>query len=95
MNNTEESMRLLEEYHEFPGSYTFKIIGPNYPEWFNQIKAAAESVLGDIGDSLKPSASSKNMRYMSLSLEVHVKSSAQVLEVYDVLKKVPDVKMLI
>lgn len=95
MRDNQESLRLLEEYHQFPGEYTFKIIGPNSHAWFAMVKQAAESVLGNIGDCLQTSASSSSQRYQSLSLCVHVADAAKVLEVYAALKKVPDVKMLL
>lgn len=91
----EESLRLLEDHHEFPGLYTFKIIGPNRPDWFSMIKESAECVLGPVGDCLQPAAQSTGQRYQSLNLTIHVATATQVLEVYAVLKQVPEVKMLL
>jgi len=89
----EQSLRLLEEYHQFPGSYTFKIIGPARPDWTDSVRQAAQAVLGDIGGGLSLSRQSGN--YQSLELCAQVTSAAQVMEVYDVLQKVPEVKMLL
>ena len=88
----EQSLRLLEQYHQFPGLYSFKIIGPARPEWAELVRQAAQSVLGDIGDGLRPSRQSG--QYQSLELHTPVVSAAQVLEVYAVLQKLPEVKML-
>ena len=89
----EQSLRLLEQYHQFPGSYTFKIIGPARPDWTEDVRQAAQSVLSNLGDGLSLSRQSGN--YQSLELRAHVQSAAHVLEVYAVLQKLPEVKMLI
>ncbi len=89
----EESLRLLEACHEFPCRYTFKIIGPNRPDWFTSVRQAAENVLD--AAELKVAGSSSGNNYQSLSLEAHMENARQVMEVYAALKNVPEVKMLL
>ena len=92
---SENTLRLLEAYHEFPGEYTFKIIGPNGQEWQDAIRQAASGVLGDVGKCLQVSNHSRQGTYQSLTLTVHVESSQMVLKIYAALQKVPGVKMLV
>ncbi len=92
----EESLRLLEQFHSFPGPYMFKVIGLAGGDFAASVRRAAESVLGPI---LEPGAlrsrPSSGDKYVSVTLETELASAEQVLEVYEALKGVEDLVALI
>ena len=93
-SNLENMKLLLEEQHDFPGPYTFKIVGPNTEEWQQRVISSASDVLGNIKDMVGTKTSG-GAHYVSLTIDAVVQDAEQVLAVYDVLKKIEDVKMLI
>ena len=44
----QEALRMLEEHHSFPCVYMFKAIGYNSGEFAQEVRRAAEAVLGPI-----------------------------------------------
>jgi putative lipoic acid-binding regulatory protein len=82
---------LLEEQHDFPGPYTFKVVGPNTPAWQESVTRAAASLLGEV----MRSRVSANGRYVSIALNIIAEDSLQVLEMYEALSQLDNVKMLI
>jgi putative lipoic acid-binding regulatory protein len=92
---TAEALKLLEEHHQFPGPYTFKVIGLWEDEFVSAVKEAAATVL-EKGDDCKLSTrpSSKG-RYVSISLDTTMRDSAQVLAMYAALRQVEGVVVLV
>jgi putative lipoic acid-binding regulatory protein len=93
---SEEALKLLEEYHQFPCVYAFKAIGQDSPEFKDAVQEAAQGVLGALywGSELMAKPSSKG-KYISITVETEVKDAAQVLEVYAALKKVEGLVVLV
>jgi hypothetical protein len=87
-------MELLEEHHQFPGEYMFKIIGFAGEGFGSEVSAAAARVLGQesVEASFRPS---RRGRYLAVTLETRVESAQQVLEVYAELRRVEGVVMLV
>jgi hypothetical protein len=94
---SQEALKLLEQHHQFPSQYMFKVIGFAGPEFMAAVRAAAESVLGvleDPGRQLRCRPSSGG-RYLSVTLEVMVADAPQVLAIYAALKQVQGVVVLV
>ncbi|MCF8064371.1 MAG: DUF493 domain-containing protein [Desulfarculaceae bacterium] len=91
----QEALRMLEEHHSFPCVYMFKAIGYNSGEFAQEVRCAAEPVLGPMtgGGELRsrPSAGGK---YLAVTIDTKVGSSEKVLEVYDGLKALGGLVML-
>ncbi|MCA1905633.1 MAG: DUF493 domain-containing protein [Desulfarculus sp.] len=94
---TQEALRLLERFHDFPGDYIFKVIGFGAEEFTAAVRQAAEAVLGPLADAggQLHSRPSRGGRYTAVSLEVKVVDARQVLEVYSALKRVQGVVVLV
>jgi putative lipoic acid-binding regulatory protein len=94
---SQEALRLLEQHHQFPSQYMFKVIGFAGPQFMTAVQAAAESVLGVLENPerqlrCRPSSGG---RYLSITLEVVVADAAQVLAIYGALKQVQGVVVLV
>ncbi len=92
---TADALKLLEEHHQFPGPYTFKVIGFAGEAFLAAVKEAAQGVLGSADDyelSTRPSSAG---RYVSISLDADMRDSAQVLDMYTALKQVQGVVVLV
>lgn len=76
---------LLDENHDFPCSYTFKIISPKMKE------KEVEEVLGDHPMLKKPS---KTGKFVSINYTTTVHSSDEVIEYYKKLGKIQGVMLL-
>lgn len=91
----QDALARLEEHHDFPCVYMFKAIGHNSGEFAQEVRRAAEAVLGPITgkDELRSRPSSGD-KYLAVTIDTKVKSSAQVLDVYDALKALEGMVML-
>ncbi len=92
---TAEALKLLEEHHQFPGPYTFKVIGLWEDEFVSAVKEAAEGVLEKPEDCKLSTRPSSKGRYVSISLDTNMRDSAQVLDMYTALRKVQGVVVLV
>lgn len=92
---TDEALKLLEEHHQFPGPFTFKVIGLWEDEFVSAVKEAAVGLLEQASDCRLSTRPSSKWRYVSISLEVQVRDSAQVLAMYAALRQVDGVVVLV
>jgi putative lipoic acid-binding regulatory protein len=92
---TAEALKLLEEHHQFPGPYTFKVIGFAGEQFLAEVKAAAQGVLGADSDCVLSTRPSSGGRYVSISVDAIMRDSAQVLDMYAALRQVPGVVVLV
>ncbi|MCF8032687.1 MAG: DUF493 domain-containing protein [Desulfarculaceae bacterium] len=85
----EESLQLLEQFHDFPGPYMFKVIAFDSEDLAAEVRRQAEAVLGPLTEQgsvrTRPSSGGK---YLSVTLEAELASAEQVLQVYESLKQV-------
>lgn len=92
----EESIRLLEQFHDFPGPYMFKVIAWGSEDLPAEVRRRAEGVVGPIMEEnsvrTRPSSGGK---YMSVTVETELASAEQVLAVYEALKEVEGLVALI
>lgn len=93
---SQQALELLEKHHQFPGPYTFKVIGFGGEGFAEDVAAAAETVLGPLDRDaclrLRPSSGGK---YLSVTLEVEPASAKQVLAIYAALRLVEGVVVLV
>ncbi len=90
------SIATLEEHHDFPGPYMFKVIAFQTDDLESRVSEALAKGLGDAHASTNlRSRGSKHNRYMSVTVEPVVQDAAQVLAVYDELKKLEGLIALI
>ncbi|MFH1035844.1 MAG: DUF493 domain-containing protein [Pseudomonadota bacterium] len=94
---SQEAMTLLEQHHQFPSEYMFKVIGFAGDDFLAAVRRAAESVLGPLDDPERQvrGRPSSGGRYLAVTLEVRVADAAQVLAVYTALKQVRGVAVLV
>ena len=91
----QDALRMLEEHHCFPGSYMFKVIGYNTGEFAQEVRRAAEAVLGPlIEEGAVRSRSSGGGKYLAVTIETEVSSPEQTLEVYEALRALEGMVML-
>lgn len=85
------SVELLENTHQFPGLYAFKVIGRTEPGF---VARAVAAVRDQLEREVDPSYSVRETsagRHVSISIEVTVQSAWEVLAVYQRLQVLPAV----
>lgn len=92
---SQEALRLLEQHHQFPGDYMFKVIGFAGAGFEDCVRQAAQSVLGPLEDAALRSRPSRGGRYVSVTLEVEVAHAQEVLAIYAALRQVQGVVVLV
>jgi putative lipoic acid-binding regulatory protein len=74
----------------------FKIIGYAGEGFLQEVKAAAEKVLGPLQDGRQLSSrASSGGKYLAVTLDVEVESAGQVLAVYEALRGVTGVVTMV
>lgn len=82
-----KSLDLLNQYHDFPCCYMFKVIGYNADGFLDSVQEAAQGVLGPLNPKKDlRSRPSREGRYLSVTIETGVHDAQQVLAVYAALK---------
>ena len=91
-----DSIAALEKHHEFPTAYMLKVIAFSTPDLVERVSQAACNVLELEHEALDLRVrDSKNSRYASVTLEPVVQDAAQVLALYQELKKLAGLISLI
>ncbi len=88
------SLELLERHHKFPGAYTFKVIAFHGPGLASELAAAVRGVVGREPRELS-TRPSRSGRYLGVTLEVDVASAGEVLKIYEALKDVEGIVVLV
>lgn len=97
MTNTEEKSELLErlqDVHDFPGPFMFKVIGGNSDDFVAQVVQAVINVLGDVEPQIKTRESSGG-KHVSVTVDVTVQSAEAVVDVYAAFQGVKGVKFVL
>lgn len=90
-----ESLQLLLATHQFPGPFTFKVIGKDADGFVARVvQAVRESLHVSIDPPyrLQPSSSG---RLVSVTIEPHVFTAEEVLAVYKELSQTPGVMLML
>jgi putative lipoic acid-binding regulatory protein len=82
----DETIALLEANHEFPGAYPFRVVVRR--DAAAAVVSAMVAAAGEGASVLSlDERNSKNGTYKALHMSMQVQSPEQVLDVYDVLKR--------
>jgi putative lipoic acid-binding regulatory protein len=95
MSEREATLQALNELHQFPGDFMFKVIGENSPELIAAVVQVAVTVLGPSVTPAVTTRESAHGRHQAITMVVQVPSAERVLEVYAGLKGVAGVKLLL
>jgi len=98
MNEQQEGLEkerfraLLASQHGFPGCYTFKIIYRNENAMDLLIREAIRESTGlEVADDRVTVRSSSGARFLSMTLDLEVRTAQDVLDVYEVLGKLENI----
>ncbi|MCX4246998.1 DUF493 family protein [Paraliomyxa miuraensis] len=85
---------LLLANHRFPGPYVIKAFGPASDEFRAGIAAAAVLVVGETRASVAHRTSSRGGK-VCVTVTVNAFTVDEVIEVYDRIHRVPDLKLIL
>ncbi len=94
MKEDREFLDKLDDIHEFPCDFFFKVIGDNSPEFVAQCVQGTVNVLGPVSIDVKTRESSKG-NHVSITLSAQLDSSELVLEVFKILQGIEGVKFVL
>lgn len=91
---TAPSRELLLANHRFPGPYMIKAFGPASEGFCDGILAAVVMVVGEARAAVQQRTSSGGRR-VCLSVTVNAFTVDEVIDVYDRIHQVPELKMIL
>ena len=94
MTDRQQSLDILNATHAFPAPVMFKVIGENNETFVARVVAAVREELIAVEDPPYTTRAARNGRHISITLEPHMSDAEQVLAVYDRLRTLPGVLML-
>lgn len=94
MSERDDTLRVLNEGHSFPGPYMFKVIGENSPEFVALIIQAATLVTGPAAAPNVSVRESSGGKHQAVTLSIDVQSAEQVLEIYEAFRSISSAKMV-
>jgi putative lipoic acid-binding regulatory protein len=89
------SVELLESRHQFPCSFTFKVIGTAADNFTARVVSHVRDELGMEQDPPYSLRSTKGGKHVAISLEPHCESAQQVLAIYSRLSGMDGLVMLL
>jgi uncharacterized protein len=89
------SLRALNDVHQFPGPFTFKVIGENSADFVARVVQAAVVVLGPTAYPNVRTRESAKGNHQAVTMVVEVGSAEGVLDVYAALSGVSGVRFLL
>ena len=95
MSSRESSIETLEETHEFPCPYQFKVIGTNSEEFVAQVAQIGVNVIGADAEPNVTTRESSGGTYVSVTMEVEVEDAETILDVYARVQQMDDVKFVL
>lgn len=94
MADKQAFLEKLKAVHEFPGPYTFKIIGDNVPELLHAVMAAVNARLPKANPEFSTRTSSGG-RHQSITLILEVPDAEAVSVLYEEFHGLKGVRMLL
>ncbi|MBN1961388.1 MAG: DUF493 domain-containing protein [Deltaproteobacteria bacterium] len=95
LKNRTETIELLNQTHEFPCPFTFKVIGENSPAFIAQVAQVAVNALGRETTLVITTRESSGGRHLAVTMVVTVPNAKQVLSIYAMLGELAGVKMVL
>lgn len=93
MDHRRSFVEKLQETHEFPGVYTFKIIGEIHTLQKECIDGAVRNVVPNAMCTLTQRTSAGG-RFVAWSMELYVQNADTVVDIYEQLMKLPGLRSL-
>lgn len=94
MNERDKFVATLEAAHTFPGSYTFKLIGPNEARFVDEALQIVRDALPDSNPDVSRRESGKG-NHQSVTLVADVPDAGTVHDIYLSLKKIDGLALLL
>ncbi len=94
MSDRQQSLDLLNQIHQFPTSVMIKVIGSNHPTFVARVVAAVRVEVIAAEDPPFSVRETPNRRHVAVTLEPFLRDAEQVLSVYETLRKIEGVVML-
>lgn len=94
MADRQQSLDLLNQLHEFPAPVMIKVIGANHPTFVARVVAAVRIEIAADEDPPHSTRATPGGRHVSVTLEPLLRDAEQVLAVYERLRKIDGVVML-
>jgi putative lipoic acid-binding regulatory protein len=88
------SLDLIEKMHQFPGPFTFKVIGDSREDFVAEALTLTMDALGDDRDFTHSSRSSSAGNHLAITLAVRMHSAKEVHAVYKNLLKLTGLRAL-
>lgn len=88
------SLDLLTSTHQFPGKYSFKVIGHRGDDFAGRVVAVVRAELQQAFDSPYQTRETASGRHVSVTIEPWIESPEQVLAIYGRLKTEAGLVML-
>lgn len=95
MSDKEISRETLEETHDFPCEYTFKVIGEKGEGFADAAKTAAIDTLGESALAESSTRDSSGGAYVSVTLRLEVQSAKQIEKAYESFKNLEQLKFVL
>lgn len=95
MSERESSIETLEQTHSFPTDYEFKAIGPNSAGFVADVIQVGVDVLGKAARPHVRTRRSAEGKYVSVSMSLEMRTPESILEVYDLIRSVEDVRVIL
>ncbi len=89
------SIDLLESTHRFPGAYRIKVIGTPEKDFAGRIAEAVRADLPSPTDVESSSRMTPGGRHVALTLDLKVDTAAQVRSIYDRIRAVEGLTLLL
>jgi putative lipoic acid-binding regulatory protein len=90
----QSSLDLLREHHTFPGPYTIKVVGENTPALLGRIQSVVGRITGDKNPKVKVRLSA-NGKHQAVSVTAQVPAAEDVMALYEALRRVAGVSLLL
>lgn len=91
MKDVDSLIEQLESAHSFPGPFTFKIIGPNTPAFRTEV----QNRIGPRTVESTQERLSKNDAHVAITIRITVPSAQDVLNIYQELSNITNVKYVL
>ncbi|MFM8269209.1 MAG: DUF493 domain-containing protein [Pseudomonadota bacterium] len=79
---------LLKSTHQFPGTYTFKVIGEHQNSFPERVVEAALKAAGENSQPRHTLRETESGKHIAVTLEVRVENAESVIRIYEELVKI-------
>lgn len=86
---------LLQSVHQFPGSYQIKAIGVSANDFEGRVVAAAVEELATPSELDHSTRQTRGGRHVAVTLDITVQTPEQILAIYERLRQVEGLAMLL